>query len=72
MEVLAVASTILNQTFAGNDLPFEEKEVSANPYVALSESEMLEKLEKSREQASKGLIKEASDVSCGIRDRYGL
>jgi DNA-damage-inducible protein J len=72
MEVLTMASTILNQTFAGNDLPFEEKEVSANLYVALSESEMLEKLEKSREQASKGLIKEASEVSRCIKDRHGL
>jgi DNA-damage-inducible protein J len=72
MEVLTMASTILNQTFAGNDLPFEEKEVSANPYAALSESEVLEKLEKSREQASNGMPKEASEASRGIRDRYGL
>jgi DNA-damage-inducible protein J len=72
MEVLVMASTILNHTFAGNDLPLEEKRVSHNPYIVLSESEMLEKLEKSREQASKGMTKEASEVSRCIRDRYGL
>jgi hypothetical protein len=32
----------------------------------------LEKLEKSREQASNGMPKEASEASRGIRDRYGL
>jgi DNA-damage-inducible protein J len=55
-----------------NGFPFEVKRISPNPYVALSESEMLEKLEKSREHASKGMIKEASEVSRDMRNRYGL
>jgi DNA-damage-inducible protein J len=62
----------LTQALAVNGFPFEVKRVSPNPYVSLSESEMLEKLEKSREHASKGMIKEASEVSRNIRDRYGL
>jgi DNA-damage-inducible protein J len=62
----------LTQALAVNGFPFEVKRISPNPYVALSESEMLEKLEKSREHASKGMIKEASEVSRDMRNRYGL
>jgi DNA-damage-inducible protein J len=62
----------LTQALAVNGFPFEIKRISPNPYVALSESEMMEKLEKSREHASKEMIKEASEVSQDMRDRYGL
>jgi DNA-damage-inducible protein J len=62
----------LTQALAVNGFPFEVKRVSPNPYVQLSESEMLEKLEKSREHASKGMVKEASDVSRDMRAKYGL
>jgi DNA-damage-inducible protein J len=62
----------LTQALAVNGFPFEVKRVSPNPYVALSENEMLEKLKESREHASKGMIKEASEVSRDMRARYGL
>ena len=37
----------LTQALAVNGFPFEIKRVSANPYEALSEEKMLDKLEKS-------------------------
>ena len=42
----------LTQAIAVNGFPFEIKRASENPYKALSEVEMLEKLEKSREHAA--------------------
>lgn len=62
----------LIQALAVNGFPFEVKRVSPNPYVALSENEMFEKLEKSREHALKGMTKDASEVSRDLRSRYGL
>lgn len=38
-----------------NGFPFEIKKASENPYKALSEVEMLEKLEKAREHAAQGM-----------------
>ena len=48
------------------------KKVSENPYKALSEVEMLEKLAKAREHVSQGMYKDASDVSRDMRAKYGL
>lgn len=62
----------LTQALAVNGFPFEIKRASANPYKALTEAEMLEKLEKSRVHAGKGWFKEAADVSSDMRAKYGL
>lgn len=62
----------LTQALAVNGFPFEVKRVSANPYEALSEVEILEKLEKSRESAAKGMYRDATEVSCDMRAKYGL
>ena len=62
----------LKQALAVNGFPFEIKRVSVNPYEALSEAEMLDKLEKSREHAAQGMYKAASDVSRDMRAKYGL
>ena len=62
----------LKQALAVNGFPFEIKKVSENPYKALSEVEMLEKLEKSREHAAQGMYKDACDVSRDMRAKYGL
>ena len=43
----------LTQAIAVNGFPFEIKRASENPYKALSEVEMLEKLEKAREHAAR-------------------
>lgn len=62
----------LTQALAVNGFPFEIKKISENPYKALSEVEMLEKLEKAREQATQGMCKDAYDVSRDMRAKYGL
>lgn len=62
----------LTQALAVNGFPFEIKRVSANPYEALAEHEMLDKLEKSREHASQGMYREAADVSRDMREKYAL
>lgn len=41
----------LTQALAVNGFPFEIKRANINPYKALTEKELLEKLEKSREHA---------------------
>lgn len=41
-----------------------------NPHEALTEREMLDKLEKSREHAVQGMYRDAKDVSCDMRAKY--
>ena len=48
------------------------KRAHTNPYETLSEAELLEKLEKSRQNASHGKYCDASEISCNIREKYGL
>lgn len=62
----------LTQALAVNGFPFEIKRISANPYEALSETEILDKLEKSREHAAQGMYRDAADVSHDMRAKYGL
>ena len=62
----------LTQALAVNGFPFEIKKISANPYGALSEDEILKKLEKAREHAEQGMYKDAYDVSRDMRAKYGL
>ncbi len=44
----------LTQALAVNGFPFEIKRAHSDPYGALSEAELLDKLEKSRQSAEKG------------------
>ncbi len=60
----------LTQALAVNGFPFEIKR--ANPYNALTEHEILDKLEKSREHAAQGMYKDATEVSRDMRAKYGL
>lgn len=62
----------LTQALAVNGFPFEIKKVTANPYVAFTEYELLDKLKKSREHAEKGMYQNAMDVSRDMREKYGL
>lgn len=62
----------LTQALAVNGFPFEIKRASTNPYEALTELELLEKLEKSREHAEQGLFRDADGVSRDMRAKYGL
>lgn len=49
----------LTQALAVNGFPFEIKRAKANPYEALTEKELLDKLEKSRKQAARGECRDA-------------
>ncbi len=62
----------LTQALAVNGFPFEIKRATTNPYEALTEVEILEKLEKSRESAGQGMYRDATDVSRDMRAKYGL
>ena len=62
----------LTQALAVNGFPFEIKRVNANPYEALTEREIFDKLEKSRDHAAKGMYREATEVSRDMRAKYGL
>ena len=60
----------LTQAVANNG--FEIRKVSANPYAAMSEDEILLKLERSREHAKQGKYRDADEVITDIRGKYGL
>lgn len=62
----------LTQALAVNGFPFEIKRVTPNPYAPLSELEILNKLEKSREHAAQGNVKDADEVTRDMRTKYGL
>ena len=62
----------LTQAVANNGFPFEIRKVSANPYAAMSEDEILLKLERSREHAKQGKYRDADEVITDIRGEYGL
>lgn len=62
----------LTQALAVNGFPFEIKRAYMNPYEALTEHELLDKLETSREHAKQGMIKDAKEVSNIMRTKYGL
>lgn len=60
----------LTQAVATNGFPFEiKRQAESNPYAPMAESEMLAKLEKSREQ---GMFREADLVVSDMRLKYGL
>ena len=45
---------------------------NANQHKVLTEGELLEKLEKSREQAAQGMFRDADEFVCELREKYGL
>ena len=53
-------------------LPFDVKKTTWNPYISLSEDEILQKLEVSRSHASEGKYRDADDVISDMREKYGL
>ena len=64
----------LTQAVANNGFPFEIKRTVKveNPYVQLSEEELLAKLEKSRQYTYDGEVKEASCMVAEMKEKYGL
>lgn len=62
----------LTQAVANNGFPFEIKRTVQNPYAALSESEIMEKLQISREHAYQGELRDADEVISDMRAKYGI
>lgn len=62
----------LTQPVAHNGFPFEIKRISENPYLPLSEEQLLQKLELSRKHAEQGQYRNADDVISDMRAKYGL
>ena len=62
----------LTQAVAHNGFPFEINRISDNPYLPLSEEQLLQKLELSRNQAEQGQYRKADDVISDMRAKYGL
>ena len=62
----------LTQAVAHNGFPFEIRKVSPNPYLPLSEEQLLQKLEISRQHADQGQYRNADDVISDMRSKYGL
>lgn len=62
----------LTQTVANNGFPFEIKRVVTDPYVAMTEEQMIDKLAKSRQHAEKGECRDADVVIDDMRKKYDL
>lgn len=64
----------LTQAVANNGFPFEIKRnmVEQNPYKAMTEDEILERLDRSRKHCQEGRCREAENVVSDIRAKYGL
>lgn len=62
----------LTQAVAYNGFPFEIKRTVDNPYTAMSEEEILRKLETSRLHASQGKYRDADAVISDMRTKYGI
>ena len=69
-DTTTVIRIFLTQAVATNGFPFEiKRQIGSNPYLPLNEKELLEKLERSREQEK---FRDTDDVISDIRSKYGL
>lgn len=62
----------LTQAVANNGFPFEIKKNVQNPYLSLSEEQMIKKLEISRQHFEQGKYRDADDVISDMRGKYGI
>ena len=62
----------LTQAVANNGFPFEIKISAPNPYTPMSEEEIYQKLEVSRQHADQGMYRDADEVIADMRAKYGL
>ncbi|MCR4655260.1 MAG: type II toxin-antitoxin system RelB/DinJ family antitoxin [Lachnospiraceae bacterium] len=62
----------LTKAVAVNGFPFEIKKTTADPFVVLSEDDILKKLEVSRKHSAEGKYRNADDVISDMRDKYGI
>ena len=51
---------------------YEKKRTVQNLYTSMTEEEMLQRLEQSRESSKKGNYRNADDVISDMRGKYGL
>lgn len=65
-----MASTI--QVRVDDEFPFEIKRNVQNSYMKLTEEQLLQKLEVSRQHAEQGKYRDADDVISDMREKYGL
>ena len=63
---------ILTQAVAYNGFPFEIRKAPADPYAAMSEEEILQKLERARMHAGQGMVRGADEMITDMREKYGL
>ena len=50
----------------------DDLKIKSDEYETLTEREILQKLEKSREHVTQGMFRDADAVSCDMREKYGL
>ena len=62
----------LTQAVAYNGFPFEIKRTAHNPYISMTEDEMFQRLEHSRESSKNGNYRNADAVISDLRGKYGL
>ena len=63
----------LTQAVATNGFPFEiKRQAETNPYAPMTEKEMLQRLEQSRESSKRENYRNADDVISDMRSKYGL
>ena len=62
----------LTKAVSMNGFPFEVRKTTADPYVTLTEDEILRKLEASRIRANEGHVRDADDVVRDMRSKYEL
>ena len=62
----------LTKAVSMNGFPFEIRKTTADPYVTLTEDEILRKLEASRIRANEGHVRDADDVVRDMRSKYEL
>lgn len=63
---------LLSQAVSENGFPFEIKKKTTDPFAALSEEDILKKLEIFRKHAAEGRYRDADDVIGDIRWKYGI
>ena len=65
----------LTQAVACNGFPFEIKRAASqmyNPYVPLTQAEILKRLDNSRSEVKAGLVIDASDAVAELEQKYEL
>lgn len=74
-DTITAIRMFLTQAIANNEFFFEIRKNSRaeyNPYEAMTEEELLEKLKYSRQHCEEGRCREADKVVFNLKGKYGL